>query len=146
MSDLPADGKVGYRKPPTHTRFQPGKSGNPRGREKGLRKFAAEVKRALERPVTLTDQGRSKRVSTQEALVFRLREKALKGDPRSLDKLLELAKTHNSEASEFSGGNDISAGDQAILDAYLEAAQSSKPTGDQVAREVSACERGPSDE
>ena len=28
----PNDGKVGYRHPPEHTRFKPGKSGNPRGR------------------------------------------------------------------------------------------------------------------
>lgn len=27
--------EVGYGRPPTHTRFQPGKSGNPNGRPKG---------------------------------------------------------------------------------------------------------------
>ena len=29
------DYKVGYKKPPLHTRFQKGQSGNPRGRPKG---------------------------------------------------------------------------------------------------------------
>ena len=60
--------KVGYKRPPRHTRFQPGVSGNPRGRQKGVRDFGADVKRTLEIPVTLTENGKSKRVSTQEAL------------------------------------------------------------------------------
>ena len=59
------DGKVGYKRPPVHTRFQKGRSGNPRGRQKGVRNFAADVKRSLEIPVTLNDQGRAKRVSTR---------------------------------------------------------------------------------
>jgi hypothetical protein len=37
-------------------------------------------------------------VSTQEAALLRLREKALKGDARSLDRLLELAQTFNNDA------------------------------------------------
>ena len=34
------DGQVGYRKPPVHTRFKPGQSGNPKGRPKGPRNLA----------------------------------------------------------------------------------------------------------
>jgi Family of unknown function (DUF5681) len=30
-----ADNRVGYRRPPRHSRFQPGQSGNPRGRPRG---------------------------------------------------------------------------------------------------------------
>ena len=86
--------KVGYKLPPIHSRFQNGPSGNPRGRLKGVRNFAADIKRSLEIPVTLNDKGRGKRVSTQEALVLRLREKALKGDNRALETLLGLARTH----------------------------------------------------
>ena len=36
------DKKVGYKRPPLHTRFRPGMSGNPRGRQKGVRNFAAD--------------------------------------------------------------------------------------------------------
>ena len=91
------DKTVGYKRPPQHTRFQPGVSGNPRGRQKGVRNFAADVKRTLEIPVTLSENGKSKRVSTQEALILRLREKALKGDARALETLLSLARTHNED-------------------------------------------------
>jgi len=112
--------KVGYKRPPRHTRFQPGVSGNPRGRQKGVRDFAADVKRTLEIPVTLTENGKLKRVSTQEALILRLREKALKGDARALETLLSLARTHNEDFAGQSEDRSLLPEDQAILDAYLE--------------------------
>jgi hypothetical protein len=59
MTDDSSDrcGKVGYKLPPIHSRFQKGRSGNPRGRLKGVRNFAADVKRSLEIPVTLDEGG-----------------------------------------------------------------------------------------
>jgi Family of unknown function (DUF5681) len=90
------DRAVGYKKPPLHSRFQPGKSGNPRGKQKGVRNLGSDVKRTLEVPVRLNnEQGKARRVSSQEAALLRLREKALKGDARSLDRFLELAQTFN---------------------------------------------------
>jgi hypothetical protein len=109
---------VGYKKPPQHSRFRPGRSGNPRGWRKGVRNLGSDVKRTLEVPVTLSDQGRARRVSTQEAVLLRLREKALRGDARSLDHLIELARIFNSGAAEAAGGDALAAEDQAILDAY----------------------------
>ena len=119
------DGKVGYKRPPVHTRFQRGRSGNPRGRQRGVRDFAADVKRSLEIPVTLNDKGRARRVSTQEALILRLREKALKGDNRALETLLSLARTHNNdEAGERTGGELVASEDQTILEAFAEEVRS----------------------
>ena len=54
---------VGYKKPPQHSRFQPGRSGNPRGKQKGVRNLGSDVKRTLEVPVRLNEQGRARRVS-----------------------------------------------------------------------------------
>ncbi len=34
---------VGYRKPPKHTRFKPGQSGNPRGRPKGTKNLKTDL-------------------------------------------------------------------------------------------------------
>jgi hypothetical protein len=121
---------VGYKKPPQHSRFQPGRSGNPGGRQKGVRNFGTDVKRTLEVPVSLNDQGRARRVSTQEAALLRLREKALKGDARSIDQFLELAKIfNNSTAVESVGDKALAAEDQAILDAYAEEVRSRPPNG-----------------
>ena len=111
--------EVGYKKPPRHTRFQPGQSGNPRGRQKGLRNLGTDVKRTLETPVKLNDRGKERCVSTQEAALLRLREKALNGDARALDRFLQLAQIFNNlPAIEPLGEKAVAADDQAILDAY----------------------------
>jgi hypothetical protein len=121
---------VGYKKPPRHSRFQPGRSGNPRGKQKGVRNFGTDVKRTLEVPVRLNDQGRARRVSTQEAALLRLREKALNGDARSIVQILELAKIFNNRtAVESVGDVALAAEDQAILDAYAEEVRSRPPSG-----------------
>jgi hypothetical protein len=132
MTDATSDNgfAVGYKKPPQHSRFQPGRSGNPRGKQKGVRNFGSDVKRTLEVPVRLNEQGRARRVSTQEAALLRLREKALKGDARSIVQILELAKIFNNSAAVESVGDEaLVAEDQAILDAYAEEVRSRPPSG-----------------
>ena len=108
--------KVGYRRPPVHSRFKPGQSGNPRGRPKGSLNFETDLKRTLQAPVTLNDGGKPRRVTTQEAMLLRLREKALKGEVKALDKLLSLAALTDNNAE--SSSKTASAEDQAILDAH----------------------------
>jgi hypothetical protein len=89
--------EVGYGKPPEHSRFVPGRSGNPKGRPKGVRNFRTDVKATLVAPVELTKDGRPRKMSTQAAALLRLRQKALNGDARALERLLALAQTFNDE-------------------------------------------------
>jgi Family of unknown function (DUF5681) len=137
------DFAVGYKKPPQHSRFQPGRSGNPRGKQKGVRNFSTDVKRTLKVPVKLNDQGRARRVSTQEAALLRLREKALKGDARSIVQILELAKIfNNSTAVESVADKALAAEDQAILDAYAEEVRARPPNGETTERPDDADDSG----
>jgi len=108
---------VGYGKPPMHTRFQSGRSGNPAGRPKGVRNLSTDVRRILKVPVKVNEGGRSRKVSTQEGTLMRLREKALKGDPRALDRLLDLAARFNNEP-DTAETQALCADDEAILAAY----------------------------
>jgi hypothetical protein len=111
------DYTVGYKKPPEHSRFRPGQSGNPAGRKKGVRNLASDVKRTLNVPVKVNEGGRSRKVSTQAGILMVLREKALKGDARALDRLLELGSRFNNEpVSEVA--QSLGSDDQAILEAY----------------------------
>ena len=92
-------GKVGYGKPPLKTQFKKGQSGNPKGRPKGTRNFDTDVKEMLALPVPIDREGaRRKKISTQQATLWRLREKALKGDTRAMDRVIDLAKTLNADA------------------------------------------------
>ena len=110
---------IGYRKPPKHTQFQPGRSGNPKGRRKGMRNLMTDVKRTLKVPVKIKERGRSRNVSTQEGTLMLLREMALSGDPRAIDRLLDFAHRFNNQPSEDAASPSLSASDQAILEAYI---------------------------
>jgi hypothetical protein len=114
------DGKkgyeVGYGKPPTHTQYRPGQSGHP-GRRKGVRNLKTDVKRTLAMPVKVKEGGRTRTRSTQEATLMVLREKALKGNTRALERIVELAfRFNNDEAGQ---AEQLPAADQAILAAYV---------------------------
>jgi Family of unknown function (DUF5681) len=128
-TDSPGDFKVGYKRPPFHGRFRTGKSGNPSGRQMGVRNFATDVKATLAGPVALKEKGKTKRVSTQRAALLRLKEKALNGDARFLEQLIRLAQIFNVDGPNHAlGEQDIAAEDREILEAYAEAIRS-RPSG-----------------
>ncbi|MBP0113867.1 DUF5681 domain-containing protein [Bradyrhizobium vignae] len=112
-----SDKGSGYGRPPLHTRFKPGQSGNPRGRPKGSLNFTTDLKNVLLAPVALNDAGRSRRVTTQKAALLRLREKALKGDVKALDRLLSYAMAMSVGSAEETA-TSVPPEDQAILEAY----------------------------
>jgi hypothetical protein len=108
--------RVGYCKPPKHTRFKPGQSGNPKGKKKGTRNFSSQVMTTLQMPVVLTDSGKPRKVTTSEAALLRLREKALKGDGQSLDRLLGLCRQYGEEVP--AAAQQVNDEDAAILADY----------------------------
>jgi hypothetical protein len=108
--------EVGYGRPPVHSRFAPGQCGNPKGRRKGVRNFATDVKDALKAPVKITRDGKRRTISTQKALILRLREKAFAGDSRALDRLVQLAQIYNND--EIAAVDGLSVADVAVLDVF----------------------------
>ena len=100
--------KVGYGNPPKHTQFRPGQSGNPKGRSKGVRNFTTDVKQTLMMPIRINSGGRARKVTTQKGALMLLREKALKGDSRALDQLLNLSVRFNNEQFEFNTDQELS--------------------------------------
>ncbi|WP_170369249.1 DUF5681 domain-containing protein [Ruegeria arenilitoris] len=105
MSDDEKDYEVGYGKPPKHTRFKKGQSGNPKGRPKGARGLSASLKRELESKITVREGNREIRITKAEAMAKRLAASALKGDSKALLALLKLdadlfgdSEAHDTEA------------------------------------------------
>ncbi len=82
--------EVGYGKPPVATRFPKGKSGNPKGRPKGSRGFDALLAKTFAKKVAVREGGRTRTVTTGEAIMLSLREGALKREPFAMKKMLEL--------------------------------------------------------
>ena len=72
---------VGYKKPPRHTQFKPGQSGNPNGRPKKEKKLLDVLNKEVLAVATLVEpNGRRRKVSMLEASVRHLVRTAAKGD------------------------------------------------------------------
>ncbi|MGY3346649.1 MULTISPECIES: DUF5681 domain-containing protein [unclassified Bradyrhizobium] len=108
---------VGYGKPPEHSQFKPGQSGNPKGRPKGTRNFKTDVREMLQSPVNITKDGRIKSITTQRASLERLRSDALNGNQRANENLLRYGE--KLDEANVTVDAPLEAGDQAILDAYV---------------------------
>lgn len=81
--------EVGYGKPPKHTRFPKGRSGNLKGRPKGSKNLKTLARQVLSQPVTLRDKnGKHRKVSRYEATLIGLSAMALgsRPDGRPIDK------------------------------------------------------------
>src|SRR5690348_17195475 len=61
--DNEGDYEVGYGKPPLHTRFKQGRSGNPRGRSRDGKNLSTLLNEALNEPVVVTENSGLKRIS-----------------------------------------------------------------------------------
>jgi len=73
------DGGVGYRNPPTATRFAKGRSGNPSGRPRGRHRLAP-YEAVLGQMATIREGGMPRRVTAAEAFLLQLTKRALEGD------------------------------------------------------------------
>ena len=82
---------VGYARPPAEHRFQPGQSGNPRGRPPKARNFNSVVVEVLDRS---TGSGRNRKTAF-EAMVTALVDKAIAGHVPSLVRVLEDMQKHD---------------------------------------------------
>jgi hypothetical protein len=111
------DERVGYRRPPKATRFQPGISGNPKGRPKGVPNKATILERMMAMRVPVRIGDREAVASLPEALWCMVAEKALNGDLKAATVLLEAFD--EIEAKQASpGAADLDPDDQAIVEAH----------------------------
>ena len=81
---------VGYGKPPKHTQFKKGQSGNPRGRPKGSKNLKTDLEDELNEFIVIKESGVGKKVTKQKAAVKSLTAKAINGDTKALPFLLNM--------------------------------------------------------
>jgi LPS O-antigen subunit length determinant protein (WzzB/FepE family) len=84
------DYSIGYQKPPEHTRFRKGQSGNSKGRTKKLKSFMTLLVSALEEQVQVKEGGKSKWISKREALAKQFANMGAAGDLRAVKLLAEF--------------------------------------------------------
>jgi hypothetical protein len=114
----PSDYEVGYKKPPRHTRFKTGQSGNPKGRPKGARNLKTELVEELQEMIRVTESGVRRRVSKQRGVLKSLVAKAVQGDPRAANLVLNLVLRLIAQEEVIGDQTDLGQEDLAILEAY----------------------------
>ena len=86
------DYEVGYRKPPRHTRFTKGQSGNPRGRRPGTKNLKTLLSDALNEFVIVSENGGRRKITKREAIVTQLVNRSASADFRAIKILLDMVR------------------------------------------------------
>jgi hypothetical protein len=121
LESEPRSFAVGYGRPPIHSRFKPGKSGNPKGRVKQSRNMRTIVQQVLNEDMQIREGGRLRRMSAMEALVRTTLTRSFKGDPKALVSLIVLLKQSGYGADRDEPTTDLLSGAdyEAIVANYL---------------------------
>jgi Family of unknown function (DUF5681) len=114
---MSADYEVGYCRPPQHSRFQKGQSGNPRGRPKGARNFATELQEALDQTMVVRQGGAERRISRRGGVVLSLLDRALKGDVRAARVVIEMEQRSDPAKGAIPDGA-LSTDETEVLEAF----------------------------
>jgi hypothetical protein len=120
----PPNGKrdydFGYGRPPKHTRWPKGKSGNPNGPRKGSRALKTDLDEALRATLTITVGGKKRRGTTQGLTMYALAIKSATGDLRAAKLLADLVLTVFGPGDRGGAAAKLSRQDEELLARLLE--------------------------
>jgi hypothetical protein len=85
---------VGRNRPPKHTQFKKGQSGNPKGRPKGAKNIWTILQEEADAMVAFTENGKPTKASKTTLAIKSAMNKAVKGDLRALHLILRLFEKH----------------------------------------------------
>jgi hypothetical protein len=114
--DKHRDYEVGYRKPPRHSRFVKGRSGNPRGRPRGAKSFNTLLSDKLNEPVTVAENGGRRKISKREAIVTQLVNRSAAADFRAIKILLDIVRDIESQAEAAPETAEFSEADEKVIE------------------------------
>lgn len=121
MPKKPKRYTVGRGKPPRHTQFKRGKSGNPRGRPKGSPNLSTVLNKALMEKVIVNQGGQRKAITKLEAAATQLANRAAQGDPRSIEQALKRAEVIDNESGvQSTSVRNLPEDDQKVIKNVLE--------------------------
>jgi hypothetical protein len=126
---------VGYGKPPAHTQFKPGQSGNKKGRPKGHRNVRTVVKETLNEKIKVKEGDQIRSLTKFEGIVRTMVNSALNRDAKAQASVMALLRSVGmmDEVPEASNAEPFTANDDVILADYLRrsGAGSKQPDGPQ---------------
>ncbi|MEL7398340.1 MAG: DUF5681 domain-containing protein [Pseudomonadota bacterium] len=78
----PGDYPIGYAKPPKHTQYKKGQSGNPSGKSKKAASTEAKLKKLLKGEIAVNKSGTHVTMTQEDVMLQALVNKAMKGSFR----------------------------------------------------------------
>jgi hypothetical protein len=112
------DDPVGYRKPPKRTRFTKGKSGNPKGRPKGVKNLKTYLSEELDEVITVREGAKVLKMTKGRALIKTLMTRSLKGDARAAREIIVMDRALNPSEDQESDAT-LGIDDVEIVETFL---------------------------
>ena len=121
--------KVGYGKPPRHTQFKKGQSGNPLGRKRGHRSIQNIVRSTLEEKIWIREGETRRKVTKTEALIRTTVGRAISGDQKAATFLMALLRLTNlmSDQPEGVSAETLTRQDELLLADFLSRHETATP-------------------
>ena len=116
--------EVGFGKPPAGSQFKKGQSGNPRGRRKGSRNLKTDLLEELHDRIAVSERGKRRTLTKQQALLKRLMQEALSGNLKATALLLQLSMQFERSGDFVPATTPLNSEDMEILRRYATTAQS----------------------
>jgi hypothetical protein len=108
----------GHGHPPKHGQFKKGQSGNPKGRPKKVSSFKADLAAELQEKLSLTENGKERKISKQRAFCKTLVAAAIKKDIRAVNALLACMR-YFGVGSEEMAAETADTSDLDLLETYV---------------------------
>lgn len=119
MNDRSDDYEIGYGKPPAHSRWVKGQSGNPKGRARGKRGVKTDLARAIDGQQIVVIKGEEIKDSRQALTLLMLASRAAAGDVKAASILVPLIIQTFGLEDRGKANATLSPGDAALLREYL---------------------------
>jgi hypothetical protein len=97
----PKHSSIGYKIPPRHAQFKPGKSGNPSGRSKKKTiTYADAIEKELDMEIRVVEGGKPRRITKRQAIAKQHTNKAVNGDLKAIALIIRAVNPKDSEQSD----------------------------------------------